>query len=172
MQVGQAHDDDAEQADDHGRPGEQHRPAGGADRRRRLAGLVAVAEGVAVAGDDEQRVVDAHPDGDHRRHRRRPFWDVDEVGEQGDEPGGDPDAEHGVTIGRPHREQRPEADEQDHPGRRKPTPSAPIAPCSAFWTAWPASSICTASPLATAAASSSCWATSTGMSQVSSCNVA
>ena len=78
--------------------------------------VVTVVEGVAVAGDDEQRVVDAHPDGDHRGHRRRPLGDVDDVGEECDQAGGDPDAEDGGDDGQAHRQQRPEADQQDHPG--------------------------------------------------------
>ena len=117
VQVGEPHDDHAEQADHHRRPGEQDRAAGGSDRRHdRLPRVVTVVEGVAVAGDDEQRVVDAHPDGDHRGHRRRPFGHVDHVGEECDQPGGDPDAEDGGDDGQAHREQRPEADQQDHPG--------------------------------------------------------
>ena len=97
-------------------------PANSTDGRRcdrrddRVVWVVTVVEGVAVAGDDEQRVVDAHPNRDHRRHRRRPFRDVDNVGEQGDQPGRDPDPEHGGDDGQTHRQQRAEADQQDHPG--------------------------------------------------------
>ena len=117
-----------------------------------ISGVVAVGEGVAVAGDDEQRVVDAHPDGDHRGHRRRPLGNVDDVGEQRDQSGGDADAEHGGDDRQAHGQQRAEADQQDHARRRGSRRlRTPTDPCSAFCTAWPASSIWTASLLAAAA---------------------
>ena len=77
-----------------------------------------------------------------------------------------------VTMGRPIASNDPKLTSRITPAARKPTPSAPTAPCSAFCTAWPASSIWTRSSLASAAVSSSRWVTSTGMSQVSSCTVA
>ena len=50
------------------RAGEQHRAPGGVERERdRALGLEPVAQALAVAGDDEQRVVDADADADHRR---------------------------------------------------------------------------------------------------------
>ena len=66
------HDEQAHQGDDHGRGGELHRPARGAHRlQRRLPRLPAVDERLAVAVDDEQRVVDADAEADHRREDRR-----------------------------------------------------------------------------------------------------
>ena len=64
-------DHQADQGDDHGHAGEHHRAAGRAGRLGgRLARLHAVAEVLAMAGQDEQRVVDADGEAEHRRQRR------------------------------------------------------------------------------------------------------
>ena len=71
-----AHEEHAEQRDDDGGAGEQHRAPGGVDGDGdRLAHGVAGVELLAVAGDDQQRVVDADAEADH---------DAEERGELGD----------------------------------------------------------------------------------------
>ena len=42
----------------------------------------ALREELAVPGDEEQGVVDAHAEGDHRGHLRRPARDVDDAGDE------------------------------------------------------------------------------------------
>ena len=68
-----AHQQDAEHRDDDGHAGEQHRAAGGRDRGQRgPSRVLAVGQAAAEPGDDEQRVVDADADADHRRGVRAP----------------------------------------------------------------------------------------------------
>ena len=66
-------------------PGEQHRPARGVERldRRLLAGQPPQ-HALAVAGDDEQRVVDADAEPDQQRELARERGHVDRVREQAD----------------------------------------------------------------------------------------
>ena len=72
-----------EQRDDHGGAGEQHRPAGGVQRAHaRGLGVAAGLDRVAVAGDDEQRVVDADAEADQGGERGGEGGDVDRVREQ------------------------------------------------------------------------------------------
>ncbi len=57
------------QRDDHGQAGEQHRHSRRRHRdRARILGRAAGRDLLAVAGDDEERVVDGDADPDHRRH--------------------------------------------------------------------------------------------------------
>ncbi len=63
-----AGDDERDEGDDHRRAGEHDGAAGGADGERdRLGDVHAVAHLRAVAGEDEQRVVDADGEAEHRR---------------------------------------------------------------------------------------------------------
>ena len=67
----------AEQRDQHGRGGEDHRPAGRGDRA--AGGLVLVEAGgeeLGEPGDQQQRVVDADAEADHRGHHRGRGADV------------------------------------------------------------------------------------------------
>ena len=68
----EAHQVQAQQRDDHGRAGEQHRAARGVDRGGgRVVRFQARVQAFAVAGDDEQRVVDTDAEPDHRGELRR-----------------------------------------------------------------------------------------------------
>ena len=108
---------DHEQAEerDHDRAArEQHRAAARVDRvHDRALGIDALVQRLPVARADEQRVVDADADADHRRDLRRERRDVHHPGEQRDERQPDPDAEHRGHDRQAHREQRTEREEQD-----------------------------------------------------------
>ena len=76
-----------------------------------------VVQALPVAGDDEQRVVDADADADHRRELRARSRDVVTVWlSELDERDADADAEERDEDRQAHREQRAERDEQDHDG--------------------------------------------------------
>ena len=67
-----AHEEEPAERDHHGRAGEEHRAAGGVEREHgRLLGIEPVVQALAVAGDDEQRVVDADTEPEHRAELRR-----------------------------------------------------------------------------------------------------
>ena len=79
---------------DHRDPGEGDRGAGRAHRRRqRLPVLLPGGPVVAVAGDDEQGVVDADAEPDHRGEDRRPGGDVECARQQGDAAQADADGD-------------------------------------------------------------------------------
>ena len=98
-------------------PGEQH---GSAARVERLDDGLLHAEPelqpFAVAGDDEQRVVDADTEADHGDHRRREVRHRDHVADQRHEGEGDADAEQGDADRQPHRQDRSEGDDEDDDG--------------------------------------------------------
>ena len=88
----QAHGQHADQGDDHGEAGEQHGPPGGVDGGdHRLLGVEAGLERLAIAGDDEQGVVDAHADADHGGQDGGERLEREDVGEQLDD--GQPDGQ-------------------------------------------------------------------------------
>ena len=96
------------------RPANTHRPSRRVDRGdHRFFGVEARLESLSVAGDDEQRVVDAHTDADHRRQRRGEALQRIHVRQQTDD--GKPDRDTGQRDddGQHHREHRPERDQQD-----------------------------------------------------------
>ena len=70
-------------------------------------------ESLAVAGDDEQRVVDADADADHRGQRRREALQRVHVREQADDRQPDRDAGERDDDRQHHREHRTERDQQD-----------------------------------------------------------
>ncbi len=78
-----------------------------------VRGIAAVGEFGTVPSDDQQRVVDAHAEADHRGDRTRPFGHVDDVGEQASGGEADTDAEQRRGEREAHRDQRPERDQQD-----------------------------------------------------------
>ena len=80
-------------------------------------GVGAVVERLAVARADEQRVVDADADADHRGDLRRERRNVEHAREQVHDRESDPDAEQRGHDRQTHREQRPERDQQDDDGR-------------------------------------------------------
>ena len=97
--------------------GEQHGPPGRVDRGdHRLLGIEAGLEGLAVAGDDEQRVVDAHADADHGGQDGGEGLERVDVGEQLDDRQPDGDAAQRHHDGQRHGQHRPEGDEQDDDG--------------------------------------------------------
>ena len=67
----------------------------------------------AVAGDDEEHVVDPDADADHRGHLRREVGHLEHVGQQRDEAQADAEADDRDEDRQAHGQQRAEADEQD-----------------------------------------------------------
>ena len=105
---------EAGQRDDHGEAGEGHGQSRG--RQRLGAGLVGLATRtplLAIAGEDEERVVDRHPDPDHRGHvgdeDRGRHLQRDEI----DEGAGDDHADEAEGERQGRGGQRAEDDEQD-----------------------------------------------------------
>jgi hypothetical protein len=87
VHVGQAGEEEAEDGDDHGAAGDDHAAPGGGDRLDDgVVAVLALAHRRAEPGQDEQRVVDPDADPDQPRHRRGPVGNVDDVGEQKDQP--------------------------------------------------------------------------------------
>ncbi len=75
-----AHEQQAHQRDDDGGAGEQHRTTRGVDGDAdRLAHRVTGVQLLAIAGDDEQRVVDADAEADHDAEERREVGDGKDV---------------------------------------------------------------------------------------------
>ena len=112
---GDLRDGQREECDDHGAAGKQH---GTTTRREhlwnRLAGMQAVlAHQLAMLGDEEQRVVDADPEADHRGERRPDRRDAGEVPHQADQRGADEQTEHRGQDRQAHRDQRREGERED-----------------------------------------------------------
>ncbi len=107
-----------EQRDDDGRTREQHGPAGGVDGRGdRVLGFHPLVQVLAIAGDDEQRVVDTDPEPDHRGHLRREVRHVLEPAEQGGQRDCGAEAEQRGADRQAHGDHRTERDQQnDHRG--------------------------------------------------------
>ena len=116
LQVADAHEEQAVDADQHGGAGDEHGPAGGLDGfSDGLAGRAGLQRG-AEAGEHEQRVVDADADADQAGHGGREVGHVDEGGEDGDEAGRDAEAEQGDGERQAGGDDRAEGDQQDHRG--------------------------------------------------------
>jgi hypothetical protein len=116
----QPHDEHAEQRDDDREPGEDDGPTGGVDGgARRLLGVEPRLQTLAVAGDDEQRVVDADADADHGAERDGEVGDRHHVRQQRDDAGADADAEQRDPDRQAHRQHRAERDDQDDDGERE-----------------------------------------------------
>jgi hypothetical protein len=115
-----AHHQHAEQRDDHGRAREQDGPARRVERdRHRLAHGVPRVQLLAVAGDDQQGVVDADAQADHDAEERGEVGDRDHVAEQRDDRGAEADAEQGDAHRQAHRQHRAERQDQDDDGERQ-----------------------------------------------------
>ena len=113
----QAHEEQAHQGDDHGEPGEQHGAAARVDRLDDgLLHAQPELQALPVAGDDEQGVVDADAEADHRHHLHREVGHRDEVAEQRDEGGADAESEQGRADRQPHRQHRTEGQDEDDDG--------------------------------------------------------
>ena len=112
-----AHQEEAEDRDDDGATGEHDCAARGVDRAHdRALRIESLGEALPVPSDDEQRVVDAHADPDHRRELRGEVGCRDGMADELDERDTDADAEERDEDRQAHREQRAERDEQDHDG--------------------------------------------------------
>jgi hypothetical protein len=117
----QAEGEQAQDGDDHGGAGEQDGPPGGVDRPHGgLLGRQPGLEAFAVAGDDEQGVVDAHADADHQHGLVGEAGHVDQVDGQADQADAGADAEQGGQQGQAHGQDRPEGQQQDHHGGQEP----------------------------------------------------
>jgi hypothetical protein len=120
LDEGDTHHQHAEQRDDHGGAGEQHRPPGGVEGDRdRFAHRVPRVELLAVAGDDEQRVVDADAEADHDAQERCEVRDREHLAQQGDDGGAETDAEQGHAHRQAHGQHRAEGHDQDDDGERQ-----------------------------------------------------
>ena len=114
-------DEQSEQRDDDRGAGEKHGPTRGGKRgRHRRTGLAAFEQPLPVAGDDEQGVVDSHPQPDHGQHLGSEDRDVQEVAEQVLEGEADGDAEKRGQDWQAHGHHRAEGDEHDQHGTEDP----------------------------------------------------
>ena len=84
-----------------------------------VARLQPLVEAVAEAGEDEQRVVDADAEPDHRRQLRRELGGVEDVGAERDQAEADAEREQRGDDRQPHRHHRAEGDQQDHDRRQQ-----------------------------------------------------
>ena len=111
-------DQEREEGDHDGRAGEDDRAARGGDRHRdRLVELHPLLAIVAVARDQEERVVDADAEADHRRDRRTDARDGHRVAEHRDQRQAHDQAEHRRDDRQAHRDERSEREgEDDHRG--------------------------------------------------------
>ena len=115
----------ADQGDDHGHAGEHDGAAGGARRLGHgLAQLHALGQVLLVAGEDEQRVVDADGEAEHRGQDRRGLGQVDHARERGQAGHADAHAERGGQQRHARGEQRGQRDRRAR-GRRPSCPSTP-----------------------------------------------
>ncbi len=116
-----AHEEQAHERDHDRAPGEHDGATGRVDRpHHRVLGLEAFVETLAVARDDEQRVVDAHADADHRRELGGEVGRRDDVAEQLHQTEADADAEQRDEDRQAHGEQRTERHQQDDDGGEDP----------------------------------------------------
>ena len=117
--------------DEHGGPGEQHGPPGGGHGPDDgVAGVEAFTEALAVAGDDEQRVVDPDAEPDHGHQLRAEAGIDQQMTDQGYHAVPDADADQRGDDRQAHRHHGPEGQEHDddrsgdadafaRPGRRR-----------------------------------------------------
>ena len=126
-----------EQRDQHGGRGEDHRASRGGDcTAGRLVLVVPGAQELDVPGDQQQRVVDADAEPDHRGHRRGRGADVHDGGQQGDAGRADAEADEGDRDGqarrrRPSRTRAPGSAARPRCRSARPGPSSGRPPCPA-----------------------------------------
>jgi hypothetical protein len=95
-------------------PPANDRAAGSGHRSRdRLVAFHPLAHPGPVTGDDEQRVVDPHPEPDHDRQRGADLRDLDEMTDQPDQAETDQEPEDRVPVRKAHRHHRPEREQED-----------------------------------------------------------
>jgi hypothetical protein len=87
----------------------------GEGRDSRIPGRLRLGQCLAVAGDDEERVVDA--DADHDHDVRPEGRHDDEVAERREDPVANPHPEQGGEDRQAHGHHRPEGEEHDYDGR-------------------------------------------------------
>ena len=85
-------------------------------------GSMLVVDALPVAGDDEQRVVDADADADHLRELGRELRDRHQVGHERDRRRGRRRGRTGVHDRQAHGQHRAEHDQQDHDGGQQAEP--------------------------------------------------
>ncbi len=104
----------AEDGDDHGSAGEQHCLTGCAvGRSGRVLHTHAFVQMLAVAGDDEQRVVDADPEAHHHAEDQGELRDVDEGRQDADAGDADEQAHERRDDWEPHGDHRAEGDQEN-----------------------------------------------------------
>ena len=112
-----AGDGETEDGDDDGAPGEHDGlPRGGHRTPSRLLDGHPTVEELSVAGDEEQRVVDADTESHHDADLGRPTGDVDDVHEQRHRAHAQGQPEDGHADGQAHRDDGSERQEEDHHG--------------------------------------------------------
>ncbi len=95
------------------KPGEHDGSPGGVDRDHRgLLGILPGFQTFAVSGDDEQRVVDADAEADHRAERGGEVGDRHHVRQQRDDAGADADTEQRDSDRQTHGQDRAEGEDQ------------------------------------------------------------
>ena len=98
-------------------PANMHRAPGGVERLdARLLARHAAQQRLPVAGDDEQRVVDADAEPDQQRQLAGERRHVDHMRQQPDDRDACAERDAGGQQRQHHREQRSERHEQDDPG--------------------------------------------------------
>ena len=110
------HASDSETEDrDHDRPtGEDHGlTGGGGGAPHGFLHRHALGEVLAVAGNEEEGVIDADTDADHRHHLRRPRRDVDQIVDEPEGTRAQRKTEQGGADRETHRNHRAEGDQQD-----------------------------------------------------------
>ena len=116
----EAEDGEAAHGDRDRQAGEQHRPA---RRSARLGGGIgrrhAVVQQLTEPRDDEERVVDADTDPDHRDEQRRDRVDVGQSGEEEEQEERCRDGRDGERERNRRRHERAEDDEQHDQGREQ-----------------------------------------------------
>ena len=113
----EAGEEQTEDRDHDGRAGEQHGlPGGGVGSPGRVLDAHALVQMLAVAGDDEQRVVDADAEADHHAQDQRELGHVHEGGEHADAGGTDEQAHECGDDRQAHGDDGAEGDQQHDDG--------------------------------------------------------
>src|SRR5262249_39207605 len=121
---GQADEEEAQDGDDHRAAGKQDGSAGAEDRvHRGVFGLQTGVEPFAVAGDDEQRIVDADTDADHGYRLVREARHREAVGHQTHDRDAGSHAEDSRHDRQAHGQHRPNAISRMIMAATKPTAS-------------------------------------------------
>ena len=116
----QAHHEQPEQGDDHRGPGEEHgAPGRGQGHDGGVPGRSSFGQSLAVAGDDEQGVVDADTEADHDHHVRAEGGHGDEVAERHEDPEAHAHPDQGGEDRQAHGHHRPEGQQHDHHGGQR-----------------------------------------------------